>query len=188
MTKKAARIVEGRYKALLEAAKSKSIPFFVLWGPSPSDPKGYKKREKVAHAIQSESPSAAVVFPEDQDVVALTNKYTVKTDLQERLQASLADLVFALALSPGVETEIARYSRDKAIAGRLIVIAPESIRDGFLGTIMNGLTVHYVRDSELVRCDTASGLCRMEVRSWFVRKLLDSENTYDSKMLPPSLA
>jgi len=176
MTKRDVKVWEEKFEEMLETAKARFEPLIVLWGPAKGDEAGFWKREKVAGAIRQESQRAAVIYPEDRKMIVATAQF-VDDDLdkQEVLQAAAADLVFALDISPGVAQEIARYSLNTKIARHLIIIAPESKRHGYSAIVNRTLKVKFLRDPDLKTCDVASEFCRIKVRSWFLKKLLEED-------------
>jgi len=176
--KKEARIWTKEFERIYENGKLQSAPRIVLWGPAPADREGYKKRKKVELEIRKEHPSAAVLLPEHHEAGKITRAFAINLVLQELLQAKGADLIIALAFSPGVSAEIALCLSNHEIARRLIIIAPESLRKTFLGELIKVLKVHYVKDQELVNCKKARELCRREVRAWVIAKSVGGDLVY----------
>ncbi|HLG12945.1 MAG TPA: hypothetical protein VJH03_00255 [Blastocatellia bacterium] len=178
MTRQERRFWTGRFEEKFKTAQSAHAPLVVLWGPGRHDIEGFRKRQKLARAIRRESPTASVLYPEEQTSVAITRPYASGADRQEAFQAIAADLVFALDIAPGVSEEIARYSVNQDIARRLIVIAPESKRHGYTGIVRQALNVSFLRDSELRDCRSASAVCKREIRAWLIGKLLEEGLAY----------
>lgn len=94
--------LQKKFELLLDNARNRHVPTIVLWGPGKLDSVGFKKRLKIKDNILLESPKAPVILPEDPEIQSLTQKFVRDSDLQEILQASVADLVFALDTAPGV--------------------------------------------------------------------------------------
>src|SRR5688500_3824141 len=97
----------------------------IIWGPADSTSPGGKLRLSVYEWL-----AAANHVPEFSEATCAPNGTGLY--VQELLQASTADLVIAIACSPGAITEAVDASVRPAIAGKLLVLLDEEHRAGFM--------------------------------------------------------
>ncbi len=164
-------IVRKKYERLLDDARIRHVPTIVLWGPGGHNSSGFQKRLRIKNSIRQESPKATVILPDDPQIQSVTKLFVRDPDLQEILQALIADLVFALDTAAGVGEEIARYSQIENVFSKLIVISRDSNRRGYLGIIRKGLNIEFFSEEELELCDRASQFCREQVRAWLIKRI-----------------
>lgn len=172
MTSEEALLWQERFEKVLENARSRFKPLIVLWGPGRKDERGFQKRNKIRERIQRECPKASIVFPEDINLQQITNEYVCSIDMQEILQGLAADIIFALDISQGVGEEVARYSRIHKISSKLIIIAPNSRKEGFPNIVRSNQHIKYYSEEELQNCDRASNYCKDQVRAWLIEEII----------------
>ena len=162
--------VEDWKKAIATSAKF----LIIVLGPGKSG-EGYKKRVQIRDSLKLAFPNCQVVFPEDKAVVPLVKSAVGSSTVdQEQLLFSIADIILALHVSPGVSAELTMITRDASLSSRTVAFNHIKHRKSksFLIDVMTSLperNVKWFSDTEYKSCSLATKRVHEIVRAFVIR-------------------
>ncbi len=163
--------IEPRISRLTDQLEREEFTVLV-WGPG-AQGQHWEKRCQIRDTLNA-IPGITAFFPEDETGRRLSKRLAAELKVArkdtvaiETAMNATADLILALEASLGPINEVAHFSANPSVRGKIVSLLPQTLEatqeSSFPGMLRQGITKRYYTDEELNECTLATRICVEQV-------------------------